>query len=355
MTTISRLAAVLTTDTSRFDTGMLRAGQSIRRFDTDTTKGGLTLNWLSQRLLISSGSLGRFSGLAAAIGGRTGPIGMLMTVFAGVAAAAVAAAAKIAAIGDAARDAKLEALRDHFKAFDDLKGTKFSVGVDMKTNKELVSDIRRSFSDLAEGLGLTLKPLLIAVNDLVHQMNVQILGPKLAESLKQSHETMERMTAKTKELREQAKLRAEEEERAVAEIQNHWDQVVDRMRSKAHQLTESMRTPIESFRAALEELSSLRNAGFIDDKTLGRGLKSAAADYFDAAKKLSDAKNTLSPVAAVERGTTAEFSARVRGTLETQKLEAINREQLKLEQQALGELRALNAKPLMQLKVTDLR
>jgi hypothetical protein len=184
---------------------------------------------------------------------------------------------------------------------------------------------------------------------------VQILGPKLAESLKQSHETMERMTAKTKELREQAKLRAEEEERAVAEIQNHWDQVVDRMRSKAHQLTESMRTPIESFRAALEELSSLRNAGFIDDKTLGRGLKSAAADYFDAAKKLSDAKNTLSPVAAVERGTTAEFSARVRGTLETQKLEAINREQLKLEQQALGELRALNAKPLMQLKVTDLR
>jgi hypothetical protein len=355
MTTISRLAAVLTTDTSRFDTGMLRAGQSIRRFDTDTTKGGLTLNWLSQRLLISSGSLGRFSGLAAAIGGRTGPIGMLITVFAGVAAAAVAAAAKIAAIGDAARDAKLEALRDHFKAFDDLKGTKFSIGFDAKTNQELVSDIRRSFSDLAEGLGLTLKPLLMAANDLVQQMNSRLLGPELAASLRESHEKAARLAEANKELRAQAKLRAEEEERAIAEIQQHWDRVVDRMRSRADQLKESLRTPAEAFRASLEELSSLRNIGFIDDETLGRGLKSAAADYFDASKKLAEAKNTLTPVAALERGTTAEFSARVRGTLETHRLEAINREQLKLEQQALQELRNLNAKPLLRFGLTDLR
>jgi hypothetical protein len=354
-TTIARLAAVLSTDTSRFDTGMLRAGQSVQNFGKSGGFSQALLFKLEQKLIGLTGSLGRFGSLAGTLAGAGGPVGMIAVALTAATAAAGAFVVKIAQVGDAARDAKLSTLRDHFKAFDDLKGTKFSIGFDAKTNQELVSDIRRSFSDLAEGLGLTLKPLLMAANDLVQQMNSRLLGPELAASLRESHEKAARLAEANKELRAQAKLRAEEEERAIAEIQQHWDRVVDRMRSRADQLKESLRTPAEAFRASLEELSSLRNIGFIDDETLGRGLKSAAADYFDASKKLAEAKNTLTPVAALERGTTAEFSARVRGTLETHRLEAINREQLKLEQQALQELRNLNAKPLLRFGLTDLR
>lgn len=354
-TTIARLSAVLTTDTNQFQFGLQRAGQQVQQFSKRSESTTGVLSKLQRQFIQTSGSFGRFTGIVGTLAGVAGPIGLVVATLSAATVAATAFIVKLAQIGDASRDPKIESLRDLFQAYDELKGTKFSVGFEMKTNKELTDDIRRSVGDLAEGLGLTLKPILMALSDVVDQINIRILGEDMAASLKASHDSLQRQIERTKELRAQAKQRADEEKQAIAEIQNELEQSVNRMASKAEQLRQSLRSPIEVMREAFQELDRLRSGGYINDDTLRQGLKAAAGDFFEASKKLMDAKNQLaSPVGALERGTTAEFSSRVRATLETQRLEAIGREQARLQREAVVELQKLNSKAAQGVSVMGL-
>ncbi|MDA7980220.1 MAG: phage tail tape measure protein [Pirellulales bacterium] len=80
--------------------------------------------------------------------------------------------------------------------------------------------------------------------------------------------------------------------------------------SRAKQITDSLRTPTELFADSLNELRDLFNLNAISAETYARGVAKAKQELLDATKAqegFESVRNTR--VAAVVRGTTAEFSA----------------------------------------------
>lgn len=353
-TTIARLAAVLTTDTSQFQSGMRRAGGAVRQLQSENQKVDTKLMALSRSAISASHSFGRFGGVAGAIGAAGGPVAMLAVGFTAAAAAAGLFLAKIAQLGDAARDARIESFRNVFKEFDQSHGTKFAVD-DFATAAEQSTSLQKNLGELAESTGLSFGKLRQEWAEAFDTLREWFGDAEIVAMQNQSRKIMEGVRH---QLEQAAKIRAENLRIAehqkrvdaeVADIQKDMEQAIGRLQSRAESLKNSLRTPFEVFSEAIRELDSLRTGLFVNDETFGRGITKAADDYHAASRRLMEAKNVLNPSAALERGTVAEFSARIRGGLETKRLEAIATESLKAEKATAEGIERLNNKPPIKL------
>ncbi len=344
MTTIARLSAVVTTDTAGFQQGMARAGQTVKKFGDDGAKSGNLTTRLGAAVLTSSRSFGRFSSIIGPIAGAGGPVALLGLGLAAIAVGAAAAAAKLAIMGDAARDAKLEAARDLGKAQAESRGETFVDNSGLKTSKELIDEIKQAMSDFAEMSGLSFNSILAGVAETIRGLNILWYGEAAVEAQDRRNKQMADEIKQAKELKAETAQRNAEEQKAIADIQRSMEQAVDGMRSKADAMAQSLRTPAEKFRDSLKEIDQLRSGLFINDEIFTRGIARASSDYQEAAKKLMDAKS-VPGVSALERGSVAEVSFRLSSIALEKERDKTAKEQLATEKEIRDEVKKLNNKP----------
>jgi hypothetical protein len=385
-TTISRLAAVLTTDTGQFQAGFQRAGQIVQTFG-NRSAGSSNLLWkLEQKAISATGSFGRFGGILTTLGGAGGPLGMFVV---GATAAATATAnwlAKLARLADSARDARIEIERAHAEAAK-LAGVNVQAPTG-ETTKDIEGRVAQEASSVAERTGLTMHSLLRFSEQWLKSLgDVQEMSEKAgqfafkafslrdtnglfpsgtlpSDGLAAERQRTAELQKQTKEFQEQEKwlVRFMEDwdragdamqqasDRWIADFLSDWDAGMERMQNRIKSLGDSLATPAEKFRATIKELMELKDFG-LSDELFNRAVKRAEDELRSA--KVAEFK-TVSPVGAFERGTAAEFSARVRGNLESRQQLSVAREQLKTERQMYTELQKLNAKSETKFSVAGL-
>lgn len=320
--TITRLSALLTTDTRQFQAGMERAGQHIRNLQNHGAASNAMFQRMSTRLIAASGGLGRFGSLAATVGGAGGPVGM-------VAAAGVAAAAAVGALtlrlqqfASIASDERIAKLRAIFKGIDEeiakSTGRKTGFQIDgLETAAEQTSRLRSELAKLAEqivGTSAAWKDMGAAAIQAAASPLTQLPWAKdiaaAQQGIEESGEKLTRMA------RQGAEIRKKNDD-WMKSFMEGWDaagEQMARMQDRAKSLMDSLATPAERFKKSLKELNELR--GELGEDFFGRGVDKAISE-FKSASKTDGAKSLFSQTAvgALERGTVGEFSARVRSGL----------------------------------------
>ncbi len=152
------------------------------------------------------------------------------------------------------------------------------------------------------------------------------LNPTGAEAkVKAAKETLEIEDHLLEKYRQQHKQIEETAKRRREEAQRHVDE-----------LTKSLRTPAEVLQDSVTELNKLMNENLITFGTYSRGIEKAAADYadlVDKAKTLKEIhKGTRNPT-ALERGSSAELTARNKIESITQAMADTAKQQLAVQRQ----------------------
>jgi hypothetical protein len=352
MTTIARLAAVVTTDTAQFNAGMSKAGQVVERFGGISDRNASFMSKMGVRMIATTGVFGRFGGVVGQIAGSGSRFGLMAAGLLGAAAAAGALTLKLAHVADAARDMKIEAARDFGRALAESQGVTFVDNSGLRTSKELMDEIKQSISDFAEMSGLSLTGMVGAIAETIRGFNILWYGEEAVAAQDAANAKMKQQVEMAKQLREETARRGEEEKQAIAAIQRDMEQTISRMQSRASSLADSLRTPAEKFRDSLKEIDQLRSGLFINDEIFSRGITRAADEYQEAAKKLMEAKSASTPVlAGLQRGSIAEQSFRLKNAEDQRRLEALQKEEVKVTTEVRDEVRKLNNKPTSTIKI----
>jgi uncharacterized protein Yka (UPF0111/DUF47 family) len=118
------------------------------------------------------------------------------------------------------------------------------------------------------------------------------------------------------------------------------------LKSRAESLTQSLRTPLEKYADTINELRSLFKGGFITDETFRRGVADAANTLLDASNHMRQTFRELRGIGAVERNTTAGFSAvhaAMRQSQNQQRWEKAQADELKKQTQLLEDANRMAA------------
>lgn len=121
----------------------------------------------------------------------------------------------------------------------------------------------------------------------------------------------------------------------------HFNDMLDDMDERGESLSKSLRTPFEVMRDALAETVALFNSASIDSETYSRSVNKIASDFEKASKS---AKNIQSSIytGAVERGTMAEYSARLESKSQSDKLVEETKNSIAVEKQILEAAKDIN-------------
>lgn len=320
--TIAKLATVLLLEDGHFRNGMRRSGESLERFERRAEQASQRAAKWSSKFVIT----------AAVVGAAT-------------------AIRQITNLADKFHDVSVTSMREYVDAFERVNGVKpdFKIG-DLETSEEAWAKLNTRIGQTADAFGVGSGARANWMTNLL-----DLVTPHQAKfaMMSQRQDIINRQK-ETQELNRQAAERERAFEKEVSDIQRDFFQAMDRMKSRAESLSAAVRTPVEIMRDSFRELDQLKSAGFIGPDVFSRGLSKAAKDFQDASAKLMEMKGGLSPSAALERGTMAEYSARVRGQLEAKRIEDAIKAQTKVNTQIRDEVKNLrNAQPI-KLGVADL-
>lgn len=336
---IAKLSVLITGDSS----GLSRAAQQsdgiIRQFGSSVDRSGRFTAQLGVAVARTSGAFGPFGRAVGSVAGQAGAMGALAGAVVGIGAAAAAAAFKLTSMADAARDARIEIKRAYEEAVAERDGTKPKATE--KTNKELFADIKEQFSDFGELAGLTFKPFLSGVASLTKDFKELVFGTEVTKALDKEKASVKGLGEETKKITEENRKRAEEASRAAEKAQRDAEQAIERLRQRGVSLTESLRTPIEKYKDALKEAAELAAKGFIDAQTLQRAADAAADEYRRAVEMKKDASSfSVNAGGALQRGSVAEYSARVKADQEQQQIAKAQLEEERMQSKTQGEMLA---------------
>ncbi len=192
--------------------------------------------------------------------------------------------------------------------------------------------------------GLSFNGILAGIAETIRGLNILWYGEAAVAAQDAANAKMKQQIEDAKTLRAETAKRNEEEKKATADFQRVMDQVLERTKSRAESLAQSLRTPAEKFRDSLKEIDDLRSGLFINDEIFTRGIARASADYQEAAKKLMEAKS-VPGVSALERGSVAEVSFRLSSIALEKERDKTAKEQLATEKEIRDEVKKLNNKP----------
>lgn len=327
---IAKLAILLTADTRNLAQGFNQASGLVKSFDA--------------RVNMSSSSLAGFASRATAVG-------LVIIAF-----------KKLTRAGLEAADAATQAEAKVVRAFNEMqkaqgRTTGFQNDPDLDTFtfqwKKFKEDVGGTGASVFRPLSDALAQVLFSFREFGRDFNKDfrwLFG--MSEGQSQRAKQLLAMAEATKQYNEELKVQAEREKAAQAEFQK-------RMR-RAESITESLRLPAEVAADSIRELNTLWQQGLLNLETYNRGITEAKDRLTDAAKA-SRAFRTSGPtsgVAAVERFSTAAFSAIQAAKRQADQQNAIARDQLAVERQQQKELeavnRALRDRPTVNLKVGKL-
>lgn len=354
-TTIARLAAVLTAETSQFNAGMQRSGAHIRRLESQASSSGAVLGKLSKSLGMFSGGFGGVGNLAFNVGGVAGPIGAAAT-------AATALAIGLAKAGDAARDTR-------------------AAMMGLETNATMFAKLKSAFGTFAEGTGLTLKPLIQDAQDLVDWLNrvsgaadaardrmqkekhmVSWMDPKVFAELKASGAkgTEEKRDRWLQQFMEDFDRAGQQMEDWQQKFHQEWGAnaaaQTQRLREGAEQIRDSVAMPLEKFEQTIQRIMELRDVSpdIITPEVFKRAIEKAKEDaeaLLDKADKLQE----IGLAGGFDRFTAAGFSQVQRGQAARTALQPVKADpaQLALDKAAVEALKSLNQKKPIEFKLVN--
>lgn len=335
--TISKIGILVGLDTTGLAGGAAKAETVIGSFGNKIENlGGFGAN--GEFKLVSSFKAAS-AGLAAMEGSLAG-MGSSMGALVAGGPVLVGIAAEIAALFAAAK----------FSAW----GIQLAMGQDAEfTGKWKV--FKDEIADLAVKIGELFMPLIKWWLDVGIAAVRALKGGTIAESgtydrltstdpnkrTKAAFDTLEIEEKLTEEYRRQHKMAEDAIRRRQEDMQRHADAI-----------TKSLRTPAEVLQDSLAELNSLMDANMISFGTYSRGIERAADEFAnlnDKARQLQQIQSrTINPT-ALERGSSAELSARnrvesiIQAQADTAKQQlATQQRQEKLEQQIRDILKANN-------------
>ena len=292
---IAKLAVVITGDAGPLAREMNRATNIVRRMDTSVVK-------LSSSLSALKGNWGA----AFSVGG---PAALALTAMTG-------GLYGMARAGD-------QLLQ---KLGEDKLAT--WAGQWERVNEQLgIAGLR--FTMIAREASSALADRLAAINKAMFPDSVAYI-----ESLKARKEAEKAMAAQKERAAKAAKEQAEANKKAAEAQQKERDALLDlknAQRDRADQIRESVQTPAEQLKATFQELRSLLQSGFLDEQTAIR----AAKEAMDRNKKRPEDIQSRPGIAAVQRFSMAGFSALQEGKREMDRLEQVQKQQLKAEQEQL--------------------
>jgi hypothetical protein len=294
-TSISKLAIMLTADTTGLNTGLTRAQAAIKGF-------GMKMN---------ANGAGNFLGMFArggAVAAGAAAIGLsLAGVYQFLKLGVTAGAQFEQAMTDSldTLSGKTQALRDAF--------TGLAVAVT---------------GPLRDGLG----ELAIRLSRVI-DWGTKALGGMTGAEMKKQVAARE---ALVKSLKDQ--------EAAAQKAADAHKRLVESMRERGASIEESLRTPVEVFADTMNELRELGSKGFIDPETFARGTAKARADLISATKLAKEFKSqTNFSVGAVERFSSAGASAVNAGRAELTKIVEFEKAQLEEQKRQTKLLEEANA------------
>jgi hypothetical protein len=283
-TSISKLAIMLTADTSGLTSGLTRAQAVIKGFGTNLTAGGAN-NFI--------GMFSRGAGLAAVIGLST------------------AALYRFLSLGIREGNAFEQQMAGVNGNVSKLKESFTGLAV------TLTGPLRRALNTIGESF-TDVFDMALKDRDIVSIFGAGKSGAEMRKALEAQKAGMDA-----------AKKAAEENAKAVLKAAEAHQKWIETMKDKGADITASLRTPVEIFADTIAELRELGGKGFIDPETFGRGMDRAKADLLDATRIAKEFKSALDiRVGAVERFSTAGFSAVSGNRDQLMKANELNRQKL---------------------------
>lgn len=297
---ISKIGILVGMDTSGLATGASQGAATLRGFKTqvDAIDGG----GVGSEFKLTSAFKAAGAGLHAMEGSLKG-IGSSMALLAGGGFVMVGIAAEIAALFAAAK----------FSAW----GIKLAMGQDAEfTGKWKV--FKDELADLALKVGELFMPLIKWWLDVGIAATRALKGGTRAEAGSYDRLTdPEGYARKVKDANDKIIASGQEWSdkytQQVKAIEDAAKRKADAMASAAEQISRSLRTPAEVFNDTVAELNQLMNANLLTFTTFSRGINKAASDFAELnnkAEKLKSIQARTMNVAALERGSSAELSAR---------------------------------------------
>jgi hypothetical protein len=311
---IAKLAILLTADASGLGSGMSRAQQVVKGFNTNISA--------------SAGGTGKFFGM---FGKAT------------VVTAATAVLASFARHGVRAGMAMEEMEAKTVRAWQESRAAlgQFD-GAFASTANTLTGRLAKlgaSFNAFSAAATAPLQRLSKNSATIFSKMFDDMAVALGGESGTAFTERMKKMEDETTAAKEHAK-KLEDTFKKLAAEHEKW---VNSMRSQAESVTESVRTPMEALADRYNQLRELVNKGFITVETFTRATKKELGDMLDAERRLMESKSRpAASVGAAERFTTSGRSE-LRQAVEEAKRQAalaleevrISREILRIEKEAL--------------------
>ncbi len=344
---IAKLAVVVTGDTSPLNQSMAQATASVKNFQAHAEGSHAALNALASGLKVS------VQGMHAFEGSTRGIIHTLHNLASPGGAALVTAAAFVFLGAEALKAANKAAearnkIREEFdKAYESLTGHNLGNGLELTINsevKKLKEGIEEFIAAIAERTGL-MDVFTASVKDLAEGFHL------LGEAIKSPEQTardriLEVMKARTEKMKEQKK----EQDEWLKDFMDGFDRAGEHMRSQAEQmknhaesLASSLRTPFERARDAIVEAFNFKQAGLISPDIFDRAVNKAASDYKDAITP-RNIQSLPRFSGAFDKGTVAEYSARVQGNAEQSRKDELQKQAVQLEAkqvEALGRIETI--------------
>lgn len=310
---IAKLAVVITGDASPLAKATGDAAQIVRKFDSDTSNAfanGVKGAKLFQAAIHGAeGSLRGLGHLAELSFGVAGPL----LAIAGIAKATFEFAAAADELNVKLGASELDTWAGQWKRLTENVST--AVGIIGEPLAGAAKEASAAFADLAASFNEWMRPGITAELEAVAH----------AEERAKEHAKQQAIAKKAAEEAERKRAQAAKEAADAAEKERdamtQWMHEQDRA---ADSIRKSVATPLEQLKDKFLELRQLFHDGFIDEETVGR----AAEQAVDAFRKAKGELTRDTGTAAVNRFTTAGFSAVQSGQRELQRLEQIQKDQL---------------------------
>lgn len=330
-TTIARLSAVVTTDTSQFQQGFDRAGFVVQRFQSRAEGSNNSLGQLAKELAHTQHGAEKASGSflkMAAFGLGGGPIAL--------AALAATLGVKWVEAADKADESRRRIIEDinQIRAAAEAGPAELPRALTQESAmEELRRETRANIEEAKQFWGIN-------------------SGPESKSAIERLEELKKKTVAWAAE---QKKLR-DDEAKASAERAREFD----RLRSSADSIARSLRTPVEIWRDTINEIARLNNLGLLSFENYRRGIAKANDELNNANKSASQLRTAGGggAVPAVDRFSTAAFSAIQAAVREITKQEEIQKAQLEVGKAQKKELEAINQqldnRPIVTIKTARL-
>jgi uncharacterized protein YnzC (UPF0291/DUF896 family) len=194
---------------------------------------------------------------------------------------------------------------------------------------------------MADASGLTMKHLIAGSSQLADSFGRGIFGNEKMDQIDRMNAMARKQIELTKELREEEERRKQALQEMISTAQHEMESSVNALASRGKSLADSLRTPAEVLRDAWVELAQLRDAGFISEETMTRGLKRTMDEFKKAASEAKAIENQSKLSGAAERGTAGGFSTLVRGQMQNLAIEQALREQGRIERDQLMQMKRI--------------